>query len=105
MGWFDRLLWRRPNPPVSVLRIVDLPGRGTVAVARSIDCLGEMCPRPQLLTVKVVGEIGVGEVVEVLTDNAAAAEGFPALAMKLDCEHLASVRETGHWRIYLRRSA
>ncbi|MCZ2412774.1 MAG: sulfurtransferase TusA family protein, partial [Burkholderiales bacterium] len=71
----------------------------------SIDCLGEMCPRPQLLTVKVVGEIGVGEVVEVLTDNAAAAEGFPALAMKLDCEHLASVRETGHWRVYLRRSA
>ena len=105
MGWFDRLLWKRRSPPVSVLRTVELPGLGAVAVARSIDCLGEMCPRPQLLTVKVVGEIGVGEVVEVLTDNAAAAEGFPALAMKLDCEHLASVRETGHWRVYLRRSA
>lgn len=103
MGWFDRLLWRRRSPPVSVLRMVELPGRGVVAVARSIDCLGEMCPRPQLLTVKVVDESGVGEVIEVLTDNAAAAEGFPALAMKLDCEHLATVRETGHWRIYLRR--
>ncbi len=105
MGWFDRLLWKRRSPLVSVLRMVELPGRGAVAVARSIDCLGEMCPRPQLLTVKVVDEMGVGEVVEVLTDNAAAAEGFPALAMKLDCEHLATVREPGHWRIYLRRGA
>ena len=105
MGWLDRLLRRRRSPPVSVLRMVDLPGRGLVALARSVDCLGEMCPRPQLLTVKVVDEVDVGDVIEVLPDNAAAAEGFPALAMKLDCEHLATVRETGHWRIYLRRSA
>lgn len=105
MGWLDRLRWSRRSAPVSVLRRVDLPQWGSVALARSIDCLGEMCPRPQLLTVKVVDEIGVGEVIEVLTDNAAAVEGFPALAMKLNCEHLATVREAGHWRIYLRRGA
>ncbi|MCL4184232.1 MAG: sulfurtransferase TusA family protein [Burkholderiaceae bacterium] len=86
-----------------MLRKVDLPGRGEVAVVRSIDCVGEMCPRPQLLTVKVIGEVGEGEVIELLTDNAAAVEGFPALAMKLNCAHLATIREPGYWRMYLRR--
>lgn len=105
MGWFDRLIGRRRSPAVPVSRRVDLPGRGAVAVVRSIDCVGEMCPRPQLLTVKVMGEVREGEVIEVLTDNAAAVEGFPALAMKLNCEHLVTIREPGCWRIYLRRGA
>jgi TusA-related sulfurtransferase len=103
MGWLDRLRGRRVGPGAAVLRKVDLPGCGEVAVVRSIDCVGEMCPRPQLLTVKVIGEVGEGQVIELLTDNAAAVEGFPALAMKLNCAHLATIREPGHWRMYLRR--
>jgi len=51
----------------------------------------------------VLGEVRVGDVIEVLSDNPAAVEGFPALAMALNCAHLATIREPGLWRMYLRR--
>ena len=40
-----------------------------VAIARRIDCRGDSCPRPQLMTKKAVGEIAPGGVLEVLVDN------------------------------------
>lgn len=87
-----------------VFKNVDLPGLGRVHVVHSIDCLGALCPRPQLLTMKVLGEVGAGAVVEVVLDNATAVEGFPALAQTLGCIHLGTVREPGCWRVYLRNS-
>jgi len=74
-------------------------------VVRSVDCLGAMCPRPQLLTIKVLDEIGLREIIEVVLDNPTAVEGFPALAQALDCTHLATVRESGCWRVYLRKGS
>lgn len=85
-------------------REVDIPGLGRLHLVRSVDCLGAMCPRPQLLTMKVLGEVGLGDVIEVLSDNPTAVEGFPALAQALNCTHLATIRESGHWRMYLRKS-
>lgn len=87
-----------------VFKDVDLPGVGRVHVVRAVDCLGALCPRPQLLTMKVLGEVGAGGVVEVVLDNATAVEGFPALAQTLGCAHLGTVREPGCWRVYLRKS-
>jgi TusA-related sulfurtransferase len=104
MGLLDRFFDRRRNPGGRVVKEVDVDGHGRLVLVRSVDCLGGMCPRPQLLTMKVLGEIRVGDVIEVLSDNPAAVEGFPALAMALNCAHLATVRESGFWRIYLRKS-
>lgn len=86
-----------------VVKDVDIPGLGRVRVVHAVDCLGAMCPRPQLLTMKVLSETGPGEVVEVVLDNPTAVEGFPALAQTLGCAHLAAVREPGCWRVYLRK--
>jgi TusA-related sulfurtransferase len=102
-SWFD-LFHDRPTGIASlVIKDVDIPGFGVVQVVRSVDCLGAMCPRPQLLTMKVLGEIGLEGVIEVVLDNPTAVEGFPALAQTLDCRHLATVRESGCWRVYLRK--
>ncbi len=86
-------------------RATDVPGLGKTLVARSVNCIGAMCPRPQLLTLKVLGEVGPGEVVEIVLDNPTAVEGFPALAETLGCAHLASVRDFGCWRVYLRKGS
>ncbi|MEK8089515.1 sulfurtransferase TusA family protein [Thermithiobacillus plumbiphilus] len=71
---------------------------------RSADCLGAVCPRPQLLAVNLLNEVGPGEVVEIVTDNPTAVEGFAPLAEILLCTLLAVVKEPGGWRIYLQKS-
>jgi tRNA 2-thiouridine synthesizing protein A len=104
----DRFIGRRQSykhkSGVRVVRQVELPGLGRLELAQSVNCLGAMCPRPQLLTLKVLGEVSVGEVIEVLSDNPSAVEGFPALALALNCIHLKTVRLSDHWCIYLRKS-
>lgn len=102
-GWFGLFRGRQNDYPVPVFRDVDIPGLGGVRLVRSVDCLGALCPRPQLLTMKVLGEVGEGDVIEVTVDNPTAAEGFPALAQTLGCMHLATVREPGCWHVYLRK--
>lgn len=101
--WFEHFREQRTVTAAPISRVVEIPGVGRLRLVRSVDCLGAMCPRPQLLTVKVVGEVEAGEVVEVVSDNPAAVEGFPALAQTLGCEHLGTVREADRWRMYLRK--
>lgn len=103
-NWFD-LFHDHPGGVSSrVARRAEIPGRGSVTVVRLVDCLGAMCPRPQLLTMKVLGEVAAGEIIEVMIDNPTAVEGFPALAQTLGCEHLGTVRDSDRWRVYLRKS-
>jgi tRNA 2-thiouridine synthesizing protein A len=104
IDWFEHFREQRTVPIDPIAREVDVPGLGRLSLVRSVDCLGAMCPRPQLLTLKVLGEVEPGEVIEVLSDNPAAVEGFPALAQALDCTHLATVRDEEYWRMYLRKS-
>lgn len=103
--WFEHFREQRTVPTPPIAREVDIPGAGRLHLVRSVDCLGAMCPRPQLLTMKVLGEVEPGEVIEVVSDNPAAVEGFPALAQALNCAYLATVRDADHWRMYLRKSS
>jgi len=102
-SWFEGFREQRAALPGSVTRDVEVPGLGVLHRVRSVDCLGDMCPRPQLLTLKVLGEIEPGGVIEVLSDNPAAVEGFPALAQALNCTYLTTVRVGDFWRVYLRK--
>jgi tRNA 2-thiouridine synthesizing protein A len=104
LGLMNLFFDRRRKPGGRVAREVDIPGLGRLVLVRSVDCLGAMCPRPQLLTMKVVGEIRTHDVIEVLSDNPSAVEGFPALAQALNCVHLKTLREPGMWRMYLRKA-
>jgi tRNA 2-thiouridine synthesizing protein A len=103
MDWLDRWLNRRRSPTGDQVREVHIPGQGRLVLVRSVDCLGAMCPRPQLLTMKVMGEIRAGEVIEVLSDNPTAVEGFSSLALALNCTLLKTLAVQGHWRMYLRK--
>lgn len=103
MDWFTRCFPAKHKLEQSVMRQEVLPGIGAVSVVCVVDCLGAMCPRPQLLTRKVVEQLVDGDVIEVVSDNPAVAESFPWLAEALMCTFLSSVREGGRWRLFLRK--
>lgn len=103
MEWLSRWIGRTGGNEPLIARVEELPGLGQVRIAFVVDCMGAMCPRPQLLTMKIVAQIGEGDVIEVVSDNPAAVEAFPTLAETLSCTHLMTVREKGGWRMYLRK--
>ncbi|MGM0595299.1 MAG: sulfurtransferase TusA family protein [Pseudomonadota bacterium] len=82
---------------------MDLPGYGAVAVRCRVSCVGEGCPKPQLMTLKALDESRDGNVVEVVTDNLSAVETIPSMMDIYGGQHLATVREESCWRIYVRR--
>lgn len=75
----------------------------TIAIARSVDCLGDSCPRPQLMTKKAVGEVGVGDVVEVMVDNPSSVEALPPMCDELGATHLETLQEARCWKVYIRK--
>ncbi len=103
MGWLTNWLDRGNTHEPLLARQEDLPGLGRVCIAYVVDCMGAMCPRPQLLTMKILDQIEQGEVIEVISDNPAAVESFPSLAETLGCMHLLTTRGDACWQIYLRK--
>jgi tRNA 2-thiouridine synthesizing protein A len=75
----------------------------TITLARSIDCIGDSCPRPQLMTKKAVGEIGSGEVVEVLVDNPSSVEALPPMCDEMGAVHLETIQAPRCWKVYIRK--
>ncbi len=104
MGLMSLIFYKGRKEGLYVEREVDVPGYGLQAIMRSLDCIGAVCPRPQLFVIKVLEELKAGDVIEVVSDNPSSVEGFPFLAQALNCDFLVSVREEGFWRIYLRKS-
>jgi tRNA 2-thiouridine synthesizing protein A len=75
----------------------------TVRVARHIDCRGDSCPRPQVMTKKAIGEIASGGVVEILVDNPSSVEALPPMCDDLNATHLDTIKDPSCWRIYIQK--
>lgn len=80
-----------------------LPDGTQVAVKQQIDCLGDSCPRPQLMTKKALSGAVPGEVFEVLIDNPTSMEAIPPMMKDLASTHLATVRAERCWRVFVRK--
>lgn len=79
-------------------------GNGTrVRIARSVDCRGDSCPRPQLMTKKAIQEVGSGDMIEVLLDNPTSVEALPPMCDELNATHADTVKEAGCWRVYIKK--
>lgn len=103
MSWLSRIFGRREHQELLQAREEDIPGHGRVRIAYVVNCIGAMCPRPQLLTLKILGLVREGEVIEIVSDNPAAVESFPALAESMFCTHLLTLKDDDCWRLYLRK--
>lgn len=72
-------------------------------VAETVDCIGDSCPRPQLMTKKAVGAQPAGGVVEILVDNPTSVEALPPMCPGMDSTHLATLKEPRCWKVYIRK--
>lgn len=84
-------------------REVVVPGLGPVSVARTVNCIGAGCPKPQLLTLKALNLVYEGDTVELISDNVTAVETIPAMMLAAYGRHLATVRDDGCWKVYVRK--
>ena len=105
MRWFARQKPRQASPIQQVERTIALADYGQLHVNVRIDCLGAVCPRPQLLCMRALDQMQPGEVLELVVDNPSTAEAIPAMDMTLGSSHLITVRDNGCWRIYVRKDA
>jgi len=71
---------------------------------RVVDALGTFCPEPVIRTQKQAGEMGAGEVLELLADDAGVEIDIPAWCLSTRNEYLGSIREPNQYRVFVRLS-
>jgi tRNA 2-thiouridine synthesizing protein A len=74
--------------------------------ALSLNALGKKCPLPIIMLAGRIGEVAVGQVVEVLADDPAARTDVPAWCGLKSHEYLGLSRlpDDGGWAFLIRRS-
>lgn len=68
-----------------------------------IDCLGDSCPRPQLMTKKALSNAAAGDVIEVRIDNPTSMEAIPPMMPDLNARHLGTIKADRYWRVIITR--
>ena len=84
-------------------RQITLESGVSATVARSVDCLGDSCPRPQIMTKKAVAGAASGEVIEVVIDNPPSMEAIPPLCPGIGATHLETRKGNNCWEVYVRK--
>ena len=84
-------------------RQITLEGGVTITVAKSVDCLGDSCPRPQIMTKKAVESVASCEVVEIVIDNPPSMEAIPPLCPGIGATHLETRKGKNCWEVYVRK--
>lgn len=82
---------------------VTLEDGTSYSVTTVIDCLGDSCPRPQLMTKKALQNAAGGDVIEVRIDNPTSMEAIPPMMPELGARHLGTVKSGRYWRVIVTR--
>lgn len=85
------------------LKLVELPGHGTVWVDESLNFVGDNCLRTNLRTKLLLDKAVAGTVVEICSDNLSAIETIPFMLPNCNCEHLATIHMPTCQKIYVRK--
>ena len=72
-------------------------------IAALVDCIGDSCPRPQLMTKKALASAAPGDVIEVLVDNPSSMEAIPPMLSGLGATHLETQKGDRRWEIFIRK--
>lgn len=83
---------------------VTLEDGTSVTITQRVDCIGDSCPRPQLMTKKALSSAESGDVIEVLVDNSSSLEAIPPMLNGLGAILLETRKSDRHWGIYLRKN-
>lgn len=82
---------------------VTLEDGTTYPVSQVVDCIGDSCPRPQLMTKKALSGAASGDVIEVRIDNPTSMEAIPPMMPELGSSHLGTLKTDRYWRVIVRR--
>ena len=69
----------------------------------TLDTSGRLCPYPIIATAKAVKSLGEGAVLLVIATDAGIASDMPMWCRATGHEHIATFREGGSWKSYLRK--
>jgi TusA-related sulfurtransferase len=75
----------------------------SIQAASVVDARGSACPGPLLEAKKGIGKVKVGEILEILSNDAATKSDIPIWANKVGHEPLGHVEADGYDRIFVRR--
>ncbi|RJQ46616.1 MAG: sulfurtransferase TusA family protein [Nitrospiraceae bacterium] len=70
----------------------------------TLDCVGYVCPHPQIYTKKMLEKIKPGEILEVVFDNPSSSESISAMCASNGNEIIERVAEGGKYIYKIRRS-
>ena len=72
--------------------------------ANTVDARGSACPGPLLEAKKGIGKVKVGEVLEVLSNDAGTREDLPIWAKKVGHEFMGVMPADGYDRLFIKRA-
>ncbi len=75
-----------------------------VEISARIDCLGDSCPRPQLMTKKALNSAASNDVIEILIDNPSSMEAIPPMLPELNATHLETIKGERRWEVYVQKN-
>ncbi len=102
MGLFSRKT-KKENTSAAQMAEVTLSDGNLYKLSQQVDCIGDSCPRPQLMTKKAISRARMNDVVEVMVDNPSSMEAVPPMCPELDATHLETVTDKHCWKIYIRK--
>jgi len=70
----------------------------------TLDTLGLFCPMPVILTSKKVKQMGIGQVLEVLSDDEGIKKDMPAWCKSTGQEYLGLTQEGVIIKVYVRKT-
>lgn len=72
--------------------------------AKVVDARAMACPGPLLEAKKSIGQVKVGEVLEIWSGDPKTKEDMPRWCQKVGHEYMGDVQAEGYERIFIRRS-
>lgn len=73
-------------------------------VNKIVDARGTACPGPLLAAKKAIGEIGSGDIMEILSSDEGTKRDIPKWADKKGHTYLGTVEESGYFKIYMKKA-
>ena len=75
----------------------------TITAAKIVDARGSACPGPLLEAKKGIGQVKVGEILEIKSSDPGTRNDIPAWAKKVGHEYMGLLEAEGHDRLFVTR--
>jgi tRNA 2-thiouridine synthesizing protein A len=93
--------WKKYNQEEKIMMTSD--ALKALKVDKVIDARGSSCPGPLLEAKKGIGAVSVGQIIEIVSNDAGTKKDIPAWAAKVGHEALGIIEESTNDRVFVKR--